>query len=208
MLLYHDEIFNLTSPNQYCIPSSQSPWFRSYPDYTQHIDLIGVANNGMYGVARYVLKHINRCGDLMLPSFIPVLSSQFLVRDSHPQVDWVREFESTCLWDGSALLLWVEDQALVANLSEISPTSSRSSEIVTSPVSQIDASDDDEWPWDSGKSTSVILHDAIEQRRRGAIAHCMMSGRLCVLSSNEVHIMDYLVPPHDICTWPINRYSS
>jgi hypothetical protein len=191
MLLWHYEIFNLTSPNQGCIISSQSSWFRSSPDYTQHVDLIGIANNAQWGVARYVLKHINRGGDLNIPSLIPILSAQFLFHDEYSRLDWVLKFDSTRLWDGSALLFWVEDQALVANLSEISPASSGISEIVASPIH---SRDHDDWPFGSGKSTSVILCDTITQRRRGAISHCLMSGRLCVLSSNEIHIMDYLVP--------------
>jgi hypothetical protein len=195
-LVFPVEIFRLHSPNQYCYVSSQSAWFRSYPDDTHHIDLLGIANNGQNGIARYVLKHINRNRDLYLPPFIPVLSLQFLPHQGYHAMDWIRGFNSTRLWDDSALLLWVEDQTLVANLSQIfpnSPASSAHSGVVDSPTSEDDG--EEHSPWRSGKSTSAILYDKIDQAWRGGIAHCPMSGRLCVLSSNGIHVVDYLVPP-------------
>jgi hypothetical protein len=196
--LHHQmEIFHLaSSPNQYCYASSQSAWFRSYPDDIHHIDLLGIASNGQHGVARYVLKHTNRNGDLHLPPFIPLLSLQFLVED-YPPYEWIRGFSSTHLWDDSALLLWMEDQTLVANLSQIFPNSPASSSLAHSGVVDSPTLEDDneDRPWRSGKSTSIILYDQIDEARRGHIAHCPMSGRLCVLSSNGIHVMDYLAPP-------------
>jgi hypothetical protein len=195
-LYFQREFFRLNSPNQYCYASSQSAWFRSYLDDTHHIDLLGIASNGEHGIARYVLKHINQCRDLDLPPFIPILSLQFLPHEDHPEYEWVREFNSTRLWDDSALLLWMEGRTLVANLSQIFPNSPASlahSGVVDVPTSEDDGKD--HWPWRSGKSTLTILYDKIDQAQEGGIAHCPMSGRLCVLSSNEIHVMDYLVPP-------------
>jgi hypothetical protein len=197
-LACHAEIFRLHSPNQWCCASSQSTWFRSYTDDTHHLDLLGIANNGEHGIARYVLKHINRNGDLDLPPFIPNLSLLFLPHQCYPEFAWVREFDSTRLWDDSALLIWMEDQTLVANLSQIFPkslASSARSGAVDSPTPEDGGKERDDRPWASGTSTSIILCDNINQARRGTIAHCPMSGRLCVLSSNEIHVMDYLVPP-------------
>jgi hypothetical protein len=179
---YNHKILTLHSPNQYCFPSSQSAWFRSHSDYTSHIDLIGIANHSSNGIARYLLKHISRSADPYLPPFIPTLTSQFLVHLDSPKRNQrilVEEFESIRLWDGSALALWVEAQSLVGNLSEISP--------ISAPWGR-------EWEWGSGKSTSVVLYDTIEQRRKGAVTICPTSGRVCVISSNEVHILDYITP--------------
>ena len=89
-VLWHEqEVLLLRSPNQYCLASSQPAWFRSYPDHPNHIDLLGIANNGQHGVSRYMLKHINRNGDLALPPFIPHLSLQFLLHEDYPNFNWV-----------------------------------------------------------------------------------------------------------------------
>jgi hypothetical protein len=199
-LYFQREIFHLSSSTQYCCASSQLAWFRSFPDDTHHIDLLGIANNGQHGVERYVLKHTNRNGDLHLPPFIPLLSLQFLLEpENHSNFEWIQGFSSTRLWDDSALLLWMGDQTLVANLSPIIPNSQASSSlahsgVVDSPTLE-DESEEEDWPWRSDKSTSIILYDQIDEAWRGHIAHCPMSGRLCVLSSNGIHVMDYLAPP-------------
>jgi hypothetical protein len=194
------EIFLLRSPNQSYHISPQSAWFRSYPDDTHHIDVLGVASNGYPGVARYVLKHINRKRDPDLPPFIPLLALQFLpdTELSGLGENWAGGFDSTRLWDDSVLLLWTEDQTLVANLSQLSrhsPVSSAHSRVVRSPTLE-DIKDYYDKPWFSGKSVSIFLLDKINQdSSSSSIAHCPMSGRLCVLSSNGIHVMDYLVPP-------------
>jgi len=111
---------------------------------------------------------------------IPYLSFRFLSGNDYPESDWIREFNSTRLWDGSVLLLWIEGHTLVANLSE-------SSDILGPP--------DADRPWFVNDSISTVLHDTIDWPTKHGVAHCPMSGRLCVLSSNEVHVLDYLVPP-------------
>jgi hypothetical protein len=192
------EIFRLQTANQWCYPAYQPCWFRPYPEDTCHIDFLGKANNEQNAIARYVLKSINRNGDLDLPPFIPNLTSRFLPHKGYPTFEWVPEFDSFRLWDNSALLLWMEDQTLVANLSQIVPNSVASSSrpgVTDSPSSEDDKKEDDDWPWGAGKSISTILYDNIDHTQSGVIAHCPMSGRLCVLSSNEVHVVDYLEPP-------------
>jgi hypothetical protein len=95
--------------------------------------------------------------------------------------------------DKSVLLLWTEDHALVANLSEIPPgllDPEAHPGSVDSPTF-----DDNKWPWADDGFVSVILCDEVEQPREGAIAHCPLSGRVCILSSNEIRIMDFLAPP-------------
>ena len=189
VLRHEQEVLLLHSPNQYCLASSQPAWFRSYPDHPNHIDLLGIANNGQNGISRYMLKHINRNGDSDLPPFIPCLSLQFLPhKDYLDFFDWVREFDSIRLWDKSVLLLWVEGHTLVANLSELppsSPTLEGNSRSLNLPTSE------DNWRWTASQSISAILCD-VEQPRTGAIAHCPISGRLCILSSNAIRVMDYL----------------
>ena len=79
---------------------------------------MGMAN-GRPAVARYTLKHLNRSEDLDLPSFLPLLSRQYLM-PGYDEPNLFRQYNcsSTRLWDGSVLLLWVKDHTLFANLLE------------------------------------------------------------------------------------------
>jgi hypothetical protein len=173
------DLLHVYSNTQYCVPCPQLAWFRSYPDHPCHFDFLGMASNGQNGISRYKIKRI-RANDPDLPSIFPCQSFQYLPHSSYPAINWVREFNSTRLWDGSVLLLWIEDHTLIANLSE-------SSDILGMP--------DADRQWFINGSVSAILHDAIDRPMKGAVAHCPISGRLCVRRSNEIHVLDYLVPP-------------
>jgi hypothetical protein len=184
-LMHEDEILLMRSPNQWCHISNQLAWFKSYPDHPKHVDLLGIANNGSHGVARYKLQQYNSSGDSDLPPFLPCLSQMFLAHENWPEPSWVG-FNSTRLRDKSVLLLWTEDHTLIANLSELPP----GSVIPEGPESPIP-----NWKWAVSESISAILYDTIEQPRAGAITHCPMSARLCIIESNAIHVLDYLVPP-------------
>src|SRR6266436_2152506 len=73
-LIHENEILLMRSPNQFCRISNQLAWFKSYPDHPKHVDLLGIANNGSYGVARYKLEQYNSGGESNLPPFLPCLS--------------------------------------------------------------------------------------------------------------------------------------
>jgi len=184
-LIHENEILLMRSPNQFCRISNQLAWFKSYPDHPKHVDLLGIANNGSYGIARYKLEQYNSGGDSNLPPFLPCLSQMFLAHENWHEPRLVG-FNSTRLWDKSVLLLWTEDHTLIANLSELPPGSA----IPEGPESPIP-----NWEWAESESVSAILYDAIEQPRAGAIAHCPMSARLCVIESNAIRVLDYLAPP-------------
>ena len=79
---------------------------------------------------------------------------------------------------------------LVANLSEF-PFSSPTLGGDLRPLNF--STSEDDWLWAAGQSVSVILGD-VEQARKSAIAHCLMSGSLCVLSLNVICVMDYFGP--------------
>jgi hypothetical protein len=194
-----EPILLVNSPNDDCTICPQRAWFRSNPHHPHYIDLLGTVNDGNLAIARFVLKPIIRNEDPDLPPFIPCLSLKVLPHGDYTYSIQSENFNSTRLWDDSALLLWVAGQNLVANWSEVSPKD-KSGSLNPQPTEDDDSSQnsldsEEEWSWASGKSSSAILYDTIDQPRKSAIAHCPISGRLCIISSNEIRVMDYLVPP-------------
>lgn len=150
-----------------------SMWFSGDLDRPLHFDVIGVDYEGQTAVVRYVLKPLETTTpNPDFPRSIPVNVGKSVLDVA--SFTGCNGFRSGRLGDHDVLMLWRGDLGTVN--ASLSPWSTERGAPIIS-------------------SSGIFWIPPIELTGGSAFDHCPTSGRLCVMSWNEIRVMDYVLPP-------------